>query len=45
MNKPIKWLPLSESEFDNTLNCLRKTWNKQVVLNFIDSVDLDKTDF
>lgn len=40
MPKEIIWSPLSISDIENTIEYLSDAWNKQVINEFLDEVDL-----
>jgi len=39
MPKPIIWSPLSEKDFESILDYLQRSWDAQVVKNFIEITD------
>lgn len=40
MPKKLIWSPLAVTDFDNVLNYLKENWNEQVVLKFINEIEI-----
>jgi plasmid stabilization system protein ParE len=40
MPKKLIWSPLALTDFDNVLNYLTENWNEQVVLKFINEIEI-----
>jgi plasmid stabilization system protein ParE len=40
MNKAIIWSPLSENDFENILDYLKKNWGNKIASNFIDLTEI-----
>jgi plasmid stabilization system protein ParE len=40
MSKHVIWSPLAETDLDKILDYLQKNWNEQVVLRFLDKIEI-----
>ncbi len=39
MSKNVIWSPLSETDLENIMDYLQKTWNGQVAIKFLDNIE------